>query len=326
MRAIEIREFGGPEVLTLVDLPVPHPGPEQLLVEVTAAGVNYADTHQAENSYLVPQSLPLVPGAEVVGHLRGGDRDGQRVVALLPAGGGYAEFAVADPEFLFPVPDGIPDSTALALILQGTTAWHLLRTIAPLLPGQSVVVHAGAGGVGSLAVQLARQWGAGRVIATASTPVKRELALRLGADAVLGIPDGATAEEVAGLLREANGGHGVDLVLEMVGGPVFDGSLLALAPFGRVVSYGQASRVPPAPVDPAALMAGSRTVSGFWLPQALRRDGLQPAMEELLSLVRAGRLEVVEGGRYPLPEAAAAHRDLRSRATTGKLVLTATTG
>ena len=287
-------------------------------IDVDSAGLNYADTHQAENSYLAAQRLPLIPGAEVVGRTP----DGRRVVALLAGGGGYAEKALAHPSVVFDLPDDVDDATALALVLQGTTAWHLLRTCAHLGSGESVVVHAAAGGVGTLAVQLARQWGAGRVIATASAPTKRDLALSLGADAAVDVSTSTTAEEVRDLLVEANEGRQVDVVLEMTGGVVTDGSLAALAPFGRLCLFGMASRTPPAPVDAAGLMATSRAVIGFWLVHTLRRPGgLRTAMEELLSLAVSGAVRGVDGGHYPLEAAADAHRALRSRGTTGKLVL-----
>src|SRR5437764_2775147 len=169
MRAIQVKEFGGPEVLELNEVPDPEPADGLVPVEVSAAGVNYADTHQAENSYLQPATLPLIPGGEVVGTSAGGER----LVGLLPAGGGYAERALLAPAASVRVPDGVDDGEALAIILQGTTAWHILRTSANLQEGETVVVHAAAGGVGSLAVQLAKRWGAGRVIAAASSPDKR---------------------------------------------------------------------------------------------------------------------------------------------------------
>jgi NADPH2:quinone reductase len=323
VRAVQITEFGGPDVLREVDLEAPVPTGDQVLVDVDTAGVNYADTHQTENSYLAPQRLPLVPGAEVAGRARGGDLDGRRVVALTLSGGGYAEQALASPAAVFALPDDVPDDVALALVLQGTTAWHLLRTCSNLRAGESVVVHAAAGGVGSIAVQLARQWGAGRVIATASSQEKRDLSLKLGADVAVDVSATATADEVKDLLREANGGSAVDVVLEMTGGHVTDGSLRALAPWGRMVVYGMASRVPPSPVDVGALMASTRTVSGFWLVHALNLPGgLTPAMEELFSLVRTGRLRPVIGGSYPLAEVRRAHEDLLARRSTGKLVLT----
>ena len=316
MRAIQITEFGGPEVLQLVELPDPVPGDGELLVDVTSAGINYADTHQVENSYLAPASLPMVPGAEVVGRLA----DGRRVSAMAMAGG-YCEKAVVHPGLVFDLPDAVSDGQALSLMIQGLTAWHLLRTCTHLQEGESVVVHAAAGGVGTLAIQLAKLWGAGNVIAVASTEDKLELARGLGADSVVL----AGTEDLRGALRGANGGRPVDVVLEMVGGPTFDASLAALAPFGRLATFGMASRTAPAPVDAGGLMAKSRAVIGFWLAHCFGQPSmLQPQMAELLALVEAGTLVPQVGGTYPLGEAAAAHEALRSRGTTGKLVLDCT--
>ena len=314
MRAIQITEFGGPEVLTLTDLPAPQPRDGQVLIDVSLAGINYADTHQAENSYLAPAKLPLVPGAEVVGTTP----DGRRVVALLE-GGGYAEQAVAWGNLLFEVPDGVDDGQALSLVLQGTTAWHLLRTSSHLQPGESVVVHAAAGGVGSLAVQLAKHWGAGRVIAVASSEDKRELALSLGADVAVD----ARETELKQALEEANEGRKVDIVLEMVGGATFDASLAALAPFGRLVAYGMASREAPEPIASGALMRRSRGVLGFWLAHCFADPDryLHGPMTELLGMVGKGELRPVIGGTYPLSQARRAHEDIRQRRTTGKLLL-----
>jgi NADPH:quinone reductase len=312
MRAIQITEFGGPEVLVPTELPDPEPRPGELLIDVTTAGINYADTHQTEDTYLSRTRLPYVPGAEVAGRA-----NGRRVVALL-SGGGYAERAVAARQTVFDVPEGVDDGQALALVLQGLTAWHLLRTSARLAEGESVVVHAAAGGVGSLAVQLAKAWGAGRVIATASNEEKRELALSLGADVALD----STRDDLKAGLEAANGGQKVDVVLEMAGGPVFDASLAALAPFGRLVTYGMASREAPTPIDPRQLLGRSRAVIGFWLAHCLHRpDMLSGPMDELLGLTREGMLRPIVGGRYPLAEARRAHEDLRARRTTGKLLL-----
>jgi NADPH2:quinone reductase len=319
MRAVQITRFGGPEVMEIVDLPDPTPGPGQQLYEVSSAGINFADTHQIENSYLAAQELPLVPGAEFVGTPVGG---GQRVVGLLD-GGGYAEKAVAHDFLTWPVPDGVSDEQALAVVLQGATAWHLLRTSSHMAEGESVVVIAGAGGVGSLAVQLAKRWGAGRVIATASSADKRALCAELGADATV---DPALADDepkqFTGALREANGGKPVDIVLEMTGGNVFDGSLSALAPFGRLVAYGQAGRTQPKPIQAGSLMQKSRAVIGFWLAHCMARPAmLDAAMNELLPMVADGSLKPVIGGRYPLSAVREAHQDLLARRSTGKLVL-----
>ncbi len=313
MRAIQITEFGGPEVLTLADLPEPEPGDGQVAIEVARAGINFADTHQTENAYLAPAKLPLVPGGEAAGRTP----DGRRVVALL-AGGGYAERAVAWEPLTFPIPDGIDDGQACALVLQGATAWHLLRTAGHLTAGETVVVHAAAGGVGTLAVQLAKAWGAGRVIATASTEDKRALACELGADVAID----SRAEDMKAAIEAANEGRKVDIVLEMAGGSVFDGSLAALAPFGRLVIYGLASREAPAPVDPRMLLRRSRAVIGFWLAHCMRQPRmLTAALDDLFARTRDGTLRPVVGATYPLSAARQAHEDLRARRTTGKLLL-----
>jgi len=313
VRAVQITEFGGPEVLQLTELPDPNPGPGQTLIQVSRAGINYADTHHVENSYLAPAKLPLVPGGEVAGRTA----DGRRVVALV-GDGGYAEQAVAPDGLTFDIPGAVSDGQALALVVQGLTAWHLLRTSTRMAEGETVVVHAAAGGVGSLAVQLAKRWGAGRVIATASSEEKRKLALDLGADvAIDGSPEGLKER-----LREVNGGRGVDIVLEMVGGPVFDASLAALGRFGRIAAYGMASRSAPTPIEPGRLMARSQSVIGFWLIDCLGRPGmLAEPLAELFDLTAAGGLQPVIGGEYGLSEVAAAHRALRSRGTVGKLLL-----
>jgi len=315
VRAVQITQFGGPEVLEVVEVPDPVAADGLQVLEVTSAGVNYADTHQVEDSYLSKTELPLVPGSEVVGHLPDGTR-----VASFAMGGGYAEKALVHPAMSFPLPDGVSDGQALSLMVQGLTAWHLLRTSTHLQAGESVVVHAAAGGVGTLAVQLAKAWGAGTVIGVASSPEKRELAASLGADVTVD----AGADDLKAALVEANGGRKVDVVLEMVGGTTFDASLAALAPFGRLATFGMASREAPKPVHSGELMSRSRAVVGFWLAHCFARpDMLQPQMAELLSMVESGRLTPVVGGTYPLSEARRAHEDLRSRASQGKLVLDA---
>jgi NADPH2:quinone reductase len=216
-----------------------------------------------------------------------------------------------------PIPEGVSDGQALALLLQGLTAWHLYRTSARIRDGESVVVHAAAGGVGSLAVQLGEPMGAGRVIATASSEEKRQLALELGADAAVDV----NADDLSDRLIEANGGERVDVVLEMAGGAVFDASLAALAPFGRVVTYGIASRQPNE-VSTGALMRRSQAVVGFWLMHALRdRAMVDEPLRDLFERVAKGSLRVVEGATYGLSEARKAHEDLQARRTTGKLLL-----
>jgi NADPH2:quinone reductase len=313
VRAIRISQWGGPEVLEYVeDAPTPEPGPDEHLVRVSSSGVNFADTHASDNSYLASYQLPLIPGAEVAGKTE----DGKRVAGLI-ATGGYAEYAAVPKATAFPIPFGVSDGQALALLIQGLTAWHLYRTSAHLREGETAVVHAAAGGVGSLAVQLGKAFGA-RVIATASTEEKRQLALELGADAAVDV----TRDDLTDALVKANDGRRVDVVLEMAGGRVFDASLRALAPFGRLVTYGMASREPNRVVAPN-LMRHSSAVIGFWLAHCFLRpqEMLAEPLQELFERVAAGRLKVVEGPVYPLSEARRAHEDLRARRTTGKLLL-----
>ena len=319
MRAVQIQDFGGPDVLEVADLPVPEPGEGQVLIKVSRAGINFADTHARENTYLASYELPLVPGAEVAGTIEraaDGLEQGQRVAALVPVGG-YAEYAVAPAASTFPLPEGTDDGVALALVLQGLTAWHLYRTAARLGEGESVVVHAAAGGVGTLAVQLAKPFGAGRVIATASSEKKRSLALELGADAAVD----TNAEDLTGALREANGGDRVDVVLEMAGGRVFDQSLDALAPFGRLVTYGLASREPNE-VSNSRLLRRSQAVVGFWLAHCFSRPEMMgPPLRDLFERAARGELRPVLGETYPLSEVRRAHEELQGRRTTGKLLL-----
>ena len=312
MKAIQITEFGGPDVMHLVDLETPTPGAGQELITVSSIGINYADTHQTENSYLFPQKLPLIPGVEVVGTTA----SGVRVLALVE-GGGYAQQVVTYSAAMVPVTEGVSDEQALCMLVQGSTAWHVLKTFGHLQPGETVVVHAAAGGVGTIAIQLAKMWGA-KVIAVASSEDKRALATSLGADAVVD----ATQENLGEAIRAANGGKRVNLVLEMVGGKTFDDSLEILAPFGRLVVYGMASRVAPTIIQPASLMGGSKTITGFWLQHCFgKKELMNDVIEQLFALVVAGKLKPVIGATYPMSQAVIAHKAMRSRETTGKITL-----
>ncbi len=313
MRAIQMSEFGGPEVLQLAELAIPTPGEEEVLIRVTRAGVNFADTHTRTNSYVRRARLPLVPGAEVAG-VR--EDTGERVVALTGIGG-YAEYATAPAAHTFPIPDGVDDGIALALILQGTTAWHLYRTAGHVAEGESVVVHSAAGGVGSLAVQLGHAFGAGRVIGTASSEERRALALKLGADVAVDPAPAGLSER----LIEANGGEPVDVVFDMAGGKAFDASYDALSRFGRIVVCGISTEQPNR-VSTGSLLRHSRAVVGFYLFHCLERPGMfARALEDLFARVTRGELRAVVGGTYALGDAAQAHIDLRARRTTGKLLL-----
>ena len=313
MRAIQQTEFGGPEVLKLVELPTPVPGDGEVLIRVTRTGLNFADTHAREDTYLAKQTLPLVPGSEVAG-VR--EDTGQRVVALCGTGG-YAEYAAVPESSVFDIPDGVSDEQALALLIQGLTAWHLYATCARVQPGESVVVISGAGGVGSLAVQLGKAFKAGRVIATASTPEKRDLCLELGADVALD----ARAENLGERIVEANLGNRVDAVFEMAGGPVFEQCMGVLAPFGRMVAYGIASN-DQNDLQTGRLMRRSHAVIGFWLMHCLGRPAMvDEALHGLFEQVLRGELRAIVGGTYPLADAPQAQVDLQGRRTTGKLLL-----
>ncbi|MBA2428918.1 MAG: quinone oxidoreductase [Thermoleophilaceae bacterium] len=318
MRAIRVEEFGGPDVLKMVDAPEPEPGEGQVLIKVSRAGINYADTMARQDTYVEPQKLPFTPGVEVAGTVEraaDGLEAGQRVVAFVS--GAYAEYAVGPAATCVPLPDGADDEQALAVLLQGLTAWHILKTSARLEEGESVVVHAAAGGVGSLAVQLAKRFGAGRVIATASSEEKRRLASDLGADAVVD----SRADDLTGALKEANGGEDVDVVLEMAGGRVFDQSLEALAPFGRLVTYGAASGEGNQ-VSSFDLLGHSRAVVGFYLFHALgNEEQTARPLEQMFEMVASGDLRPVVGGTYPLSEASRAHEEMQGRGTSGKLLL-----
>ena len=312
MKAIQITEFGGPDVMHLVELADPHAAEGLELLNVSAIGINYADTHQTENSYLSAQKLPLVPGIEVVGTTS----KGVRVLAPVD-GGGYAQKALTHPATMIPIPDGVTDEQALCMLVQGSTAWHILKTVGHLQKGESVVIHAAAGGVGTIAIQLAKMWGA-KVIAVASSESKRALAKSLGADVVID----ANQDKLKDAILEANGGKPVNLVLEMVGGKTFDVSLDVLAPFGRLVTFGMASRTAPTPIHPGVLMGGTKTVVGFWLAHCFgKKELLNDVITELFSLVIEGKLKPVIGATFGLSQATAAHQAMLARETTGKITL-----
>lgn len=311
MQAIRIEEFGGPDVLEYVELADPTPAEGEVLVEVARSGVNFADTHSTRDDYLAKQQLPLIPGQEI----SGATVDGRRVVALIGSGG-YAQKVAVPESNLIPIPDEVDDDVAAAALLQGLTAMALVRRCARLEPGETVVIEAAAGGTGMLAVQLAKRAGA-KVIGLASSEEKRALVTELGADACID----SRADDLGAAIRAANDGSRVDAVLHMSGGEAFDEELGALAPLGRMVVFGIASREQ-REVSTAALLRGSKSVVGFWLMHLLaRRDLVAPMIGELLGAVAVGDLDVRIGGVYPLSDAARAHQDLISRRSTGKLLL-----
>jgi NADPH2:quinone reductase len=314
VRAVRLTSYGGLDGLELADLPEPDPRHGQVLIDVARAGVNYADVGRRRGTYDTAASLPRVLGGEVAGRRRD---SGERVVALTLGGGGYAEVAAVDERLAFGIPDGIGDDEAIALLVQGVTAYHVVRSAGRLAEGESIVVHAAAGGVGSIAVQLARRWGAGRVIGVASTPAKRRLAEEHGAHVTVN----AGPEALRDRLIDANGGQRVDVVLEMVGGEVFRQSLHALAPFGRIVVFGATTNESQdVPADELAELNVS--VAGFWLrPLTERPEHLAGPLAELFEYVREGSLRPHIGRVYPLDAVREAHADLEERRSVGKLLL-----
>ncbi|MED1602484.1 quinone oxidoreductase [Alkalihalophilus marmarensis] len=325
MKAIQFTTYGGPEVLKMVELDKPNPEANEVIIKIEAIGVNYADTARREGQYVVPTPLPFVPGAEVAGIVDevGSDvstvKAGDRVVTLLGSkkATGYAEYSIADERGLMPIPYGVSFEQAVALPLQGLSAYHILKTMGQLEEGDTVLVHAAAGGVGTIAVQLAKLMGAGKVIATASSKEKLELARELGADVLVNYTEDNWYEQVL----EATNGRGVNVALEMAGGRVFIDTLKCLATFGRLVVYGVASGEQ-SPFNPSSLMARNQSVIGFFLPQIMRKPRLlQSSMKELLDYVGSGQLKLQIGGTYALDEAAKVHQLMQGRKTTGKLIL-----
>lgn len=322
MKAVQFKEFGGPEVLEYVDLEKPEPTGREVVIEVKAVGVNYADTARREGEYVVETTLPFIPGAEVagivsdVGNQVENFKKGDRVVTLIESKG-YAEYALTHEKTLIPIPEGVDFETAVALPLQGLSAYHILKTMGRLEEGETVLIHAAAGGVGTIAVQLAKIFGASKIIATASTEEKLQHAKSMGATHLVNYSEEGWEQKVL----EYTDGEGVDVALEMVGGDVFKKTLKCLAPFGRLVIYGVASRVQPK-LYPSYLMGKNQSVIGFFLPQIMRKQKLfQQSLKELLTYLQTGQVKLSIGGVYNLSEAQKVHELLEGRQTKGKLVL-----
>ncbi|MEV8085447.1 quinone oxidoreductase family protein [Pseudarthrobacter oxydans] len=316
--AIVARQAGGPEVLTYEDVERPVPGPGQLLVKVGAAGVNFIDTYKRSGTYKVP--FPFTPGSEAAGTV---EAVGDGVTGFVPGDrvataegiNCYADYALVDEAAALPVPRGLDDLTAAALPLQGITAHYLMNSTFKVEPGHTVLLHAGAGGVGLLLIQLLKARGA-EVITTVSTDAKEQLARGAGADHVL------RYEGFAERVREITSGTGADVVYDGVGKDTFDGSLAALRVRGMLVLFGAASGPVP-PVDPQRLNAGgslflTRPTLGHYLRDAAERRWRSG---EVFAAAANGSLKVRIGARYPLVQAAQAHRDLEGRKTTGKVIL-----
>ncbi len=321
MKAIRIEETGGPEVMHLEEIETPVPQKDEVLIRVAAAGINYGDLAQRQGTYLTRTRTPMTLGFEVAGTVAGHGPNvsapplGTRVIAL--ANGGYAEYTVAPANNVIPIPDTLDFTRAAAFMVQGLTAYQLLREAAHIQAGESVLVHAAAGGVGTLAVQLAKLMGAGQVIGTASNETKLELVRHLGADAAINYSQLDWFEQVKGTTQ----GRGADIILEMVGGEISTQSLQCLAPFGRMVIYGAASHEI-AQFTGVQLMYKNQSIIGYWLTAWLQRsDRTAAAALELMHYLNSGQLQIIVGATFPLAAAAQAHQAIASRKTTGKVVL-----
>jgi NADPH:quinone reductase len=323
MRAIEVGQTGGPEVLSLVEKSRPSPGPGEVLIKAEAIGVNFVDTYFRSGLY--PHELPFILGAEVAGTvaevgdavtaLRVGDR-----VASADAVGAYSEYCVAPADVVASVPDTVTSDVAAAAILKGMTAHLLIKSVYPVESGDTVLLHAGAGGVGLILTQWASSLG-GRVITTASTAHKKELSRAAGAAEVLDYPD--DPKQFGDAVRQLTDGEGVAAVYDGVGKSTFDASLASLAVRGTLALFG-ASSGPVPPMDPQRLnAAGSVYLTRPSRPHFMRtRDEFTWRTNQLFDAIGAGTITVTVSGRYPLADAAQAHRDLQGRKTIGSVVLT----
>ncbi len=327
MKAVRYHAYGGPEVLQLEELTRPGVGPGEVLIRVEVAGVNFADLGRRVNRYLEPTPLPFVAGSEAAGTIAAlgagvsGLAVGQRVAAIFQSGG-YAEYVAAPATQVVPLPEGVGVEQGAALLLQGLTSYHLLKTVGRLQRGESVLVHAAAGGCGGLSVQFARLLGAGQVIATASSAEKLAAAGRLGADTLINYGEADWPEQVLA----ATAGRGADVILEMIGGEVFRQNFTCVAPFGRIVVFGAASGQRGALEDPqvaTTLTSRCASLAGFHVRTILRYPELTRAsLKEMFGWVAVGRLQVPVNHRFALADAAEAHRLMEARRTTGKIVLT----
>jgi NADPH:quinone reductase len=321
MHAIQLTQNGGPEVLTYTEIATPRPAAGQVLIRHTAIGVNYIDTYYRTGQYKA--SLPLVVGNEAAGvveQLGAGVTEvtvGQRVGYYSTQLGAYADYAAVPADKLIMLPDHITDHQGAAVLLQGMTAHYLAYTVYPIRPGDTVLIHAGAGGVGLLLSQIARRRGA-RVITTVSTPDKAELSRANGADEVILY----TQTDFVQAVKDLTGGQGVHAVYDGVGKTTFEGSLNSLRPLGTMASFGSASGVvPPVPLSNLTSRGSlvlSRPSLGHFIAT---RSALLERAGAIFNWVASGELNVLIQPPYKLANAAQAHRDLEGRGTTGKLIL-----
>lgn len=329
MKAIQISQFGDRSVLEYVDLPKPSPQNDDVLIEVTASGVNFVDIRERQGVYQRSEThvgkdkgLPRISGLQVVGRVvevgPAGDHSliGKKVAALLQ-GGGYAQFVSAPANTTFVIPESANDTMLAAIPTQGITAWLMLNASTQLHPGESVLVHGAGGGVGSLAVQIAKAMGAGLVVASAGSEEKRTFARSLGADITIDyeLPDWPKA------VLEATSDRGVDIILESIGGEIFEQNFECLAPFGRYIIFGS-TRGPGKPFEPRRLMSKAQSMTGIYLPVFLAKPELiRKGVTELVDQVIYGKLRAQVSAVLPLSQIAEAHRLLEERQVLGAVVL-----
>jgi NADPH2:quinone reductase len=320
MKAIVFEKLGGPEVCKLAEVPKPEVKPGTVLLKVRAAGINFADTLFRQGQYLMQPQLPETPGFEAAGVIEAVGagvpnlKAGQRVAAL--GNKMYAEYALAPAAQVIPIPDSVSFEHAAAFPIQVLTAWHMLHTSHKTGPGQTVLVHSAAGGVGIVAVQIAKAAGA-RVIGTVSSANKAALVTEYGADDVINY----ATQDFAVEANRLTDGRGVDLILDAVGATTLDKGITCLAPFGHLILYGRAGG-PPEPLNLFRLFEKSTKVSGFTLyTVAAVPDVMRRGIEESFKLIADGKLKLLVGKSFPLAEAADAHKFIESRQSTGKLVL-----
>ncbi len=320
MKQIQFDKLGGPEVLKLVDAPTPEAVKGTVLIRNRAIGINFADTLFRQGQYAQAPVLPDTPGLEAAGTI---EKVGEGVsgfsVGMRVAGIGakaYSEYMVARASQVIPIPDHVSFDEGAAYPIQTLTAWHILHTSHHVGPGQTVVVHSAAGGVGIVAVQIAKAAGA-RVIGTVSSASKAALAKEYGADEVIDYVAKDFSAEVIGITDN----RGADLILDAVGKPTFEKGINCLAPMGHLVLYGRAGG-PPDPLNVFKLFQRSTKVSGFMLNQQhTGKEQWQRGIEHSFQLMKDGKLKLLIGKKYPLIEAPEAHRFMESRGSTGKLVL-----
>lgn len=324
MKAILVRKFGGPEVLDYTTVEDPEPGPDQVLIRVRALGINFADIKARTGGYHLEREFPFVPGIDASGTIAAVGREvknlekGMRVVAF-PANGSYSEYVIARGMLTFPIPDTISDDTAAAFPIVAGTSYTMLARIARVQPGESVLVHSAAGGVGTTAVQIAKYLGAAPLLASVGRDDKKDVLQGLGVDAVMNYRTNDTVSQVLALTA----GKGVDVILNPLGGDILEKDLECLAPFGRLICFGhaggQSARIPS-----DQLHSTSRSIIGFSFGsmRRLHPDAVPEIMAEVIELVAQGRINMILGQRFALREAAAAHQYMESRQSTGKILLT----